>query len=85
MATMNWIMLYEDDLIQARQSVIEAKQGYLTEIQVNDDHGHPHPQNRDCWGALYANALALRAELDNLLTTLALEFEDLSPEQGNPQ
>ena len=72
MANTNYIMAQERAIIDAKNTVRSVAKSYLYELGRDDNH--PLPANRDCWGTLHCNLLALREAVNLALVHMAPEF-----------
>lgn len=73
MASQSYVMQAESAILDASEGIQALTAAYRSE-QERERTGRCYPGNRDVWGTLHVNALALRADLDRLLTLMASEF-----------
>jgi hypothetical protein len=74
MATQSYIISAENRIVELDSIVQETAKAFRAECQ-SDPLCHPYPENRDCWGTLWLNALTLRNSLESLLSALDKEFK----------
>jgi hypothetical protein len=75
MASHSYLMQAESAIIDASEAVQSLTAAYRGE-QERESSGRCYPGNRDVWGTLHVNALALRADLDRLITAMSAEFSE---------
>ena len=68
-----YIMEQERVIMEMVRTLRSLSTSYLYEVN-SECTGRPSPANRDCWGTLHMNLLAMRREADIALAHLAKEF-----------
>jgi hypothetical protein len=74
-ASQMYVIQAELDLIRARAVVEDVTSSYNYEVNVFNGGAGPNPENKDCWGTLLANAVALKSQLDKLIEAMKKEYQ----------
>lgn len=72
MATQEFIILAENDVLAAMRQLRSALEAYTIECKAND--GPIYPNNRDCWGTLRVNTKVMVAVANKFLLATDRHF-----------